>query len=185
MVVAEDGGICGCTWLAGKRWSNDFAVFQLDLYPPVNWQTAMPSVLRAVRAQAEQTPTVKPAGEPFDAIALHLGRAHPAYEVMGETLAPQEEPLYAWYLRVPDVPAFIRHISAVLEERLHKSILTGYTGELKFAFYRGGLLLLFGYRSLPQLRATFPDVWANAEASLLINILFPMQPSTVHSLDNT
>ena len=39
--------------------------------------------------------------------------------------------------------------------------------------------LLFGYRSLAELRAIYPDVWAGEEAALLIDILFPKQPSTV------
>ena len=30
----------------------------------------------------------------------------------------REEPPYAWYVRVPDMPAFLRHIAPVLEARL-------------------------------------------------------------------
>ena len=44
------------------------------------------------------------------------------------------------------------------------------------------LQLLFGYRSLAELRATFPDVYAEPEAALLLDILFPKQSSTVISL---
>ena len=119
---------------------------------------------------------------------------------------------------MPDLPAFIRHIAPVLEARLARSILVGYTGELKLDFYNGGLRLqfdrgkltavepwrapaygdeagagcpalvflqlLFCYRSLADLRAFLPDVWANAETTLLINTLFPTQPSVVYSLNN-
>ena len=46
------------------------------------------------------------------------------------------------------------------------------------------LPLLFGYRSLAELRASFPDVWTNAQTTLLINTLFPKQPSNVQSLNN-
>ncbi len=45
--------------------------------------------------------------------------------------------------------------------------------------------LLFGYRSLAELRAIYPDVWAGEEAALLIDILFPKQPSTVWMLGYT
>ena len=45
--------------------------------------------------------------------------------------------------------------------------------------------LLFGYRSLADLRAIYPDVWAAEEAALLIDILFPKQPSTVWMLGYT
>ncbi|MCB0065990.1 MAG: hypothetical protein KDD77_02500 [Caldilineaceae bacterium] len=47
------------------------------------------------------------------------------------------------------------------------------------------LQLLFGYRSLAELRATFPDVYAEQEAALLLDILFPKSPSTVYSMSFT
>lgn len=39
------------------------------------------------------------------------------------------------------------------------------------------LQLLFGYRSLSELRHAFPDVWANDEAQLLLDVLFPKRQS--------
>jgi hypothetical protein len=48
------------------------------------------------------------------------------------------------------------------------------------------LKLLFGYRSLAELRTTFPDVWAKDNAAaLLIDILFPKQPSQVRAMGYT
>ena len=47
------------------------------------------------------------------------------------------------------------------------------------------LQLLFGYRSLAELRAIFPDVYAEPEAALLIDILFPKQPSSVSWMSYT
>jgi hypothetical protein len=44
------------------------------------------------------------------------------------------------------------------------------------------LQLIFGYRSLAQLRATYPDVYAEPEAAVLLNILFPEMPSRVDNL---
>lgn len=44
--------------------------------------------------------------------------------------------------------------------------------------------LLFGYRSLAELRAFFPDVWANAAPAQVLDVLFPKQPSHVHALNN-
>ncbi|MGZ3643833.1 MAG: GNAT family N-acetyltransferase [Ktedonobacteraceae bacterium] len=41
------------------------------------------------------------------------------------------------------------------------------------------LQLLFGYRSLDDLRFAFPDVWVKDEAELLLKTLFPMKPSWV------
>jgi GNAT superfamily N-acetyltransferase len=219
MVIDGTQGVCGYAWLAAKRWHEDLVIYQLQLLPQVNWQAAMPSLLRAFRSHGEAVPATVGNTKPFSELCFDLGRAHPAYAVLGERLIPNDGPIYAWYLRVPDIPAFVSHITPVLEERLACSILTGYSGELKFNFYRKGLRLvieagklvtvepwqaqidqddgdagcppliflqlLFGYRSLDELRAIFPDVWANGEARLLINTLFPKQPSTLFSLDNT
>jgi len=41
------------------------------------------------------------------------------------------------------------------------------------------LQLLFGYRSLADLRAAYPDCWANDEAGVLLNALFPRANSYV------
>ncbi len=219
IIVDPLGRDCGYTWLAAKRWGDDLRVYGLELAPSVNWQSAIPGLLPALRQHGETIPAVSADTEPFRQISFHLGRAHSAYDVLGESLAPRTIPPYAWYLRVSDVPAFIQHIAPVLEERLARSLLTGHTGELKLDFYRGGLRLafdqgklltvepwrapdfgdeaqagcpalvflqlLFGYRSLSELRAIFPDVWASEEAALLLDVLFPKQPSTVYSLSYT
>ncbi|MBI1877990.1 MAG: GNAT family N-acetyltransferase, partial [Chloroflexi bacterium] len=145
-----------------------------------------------------------------------LGLAHPAYEAFDAKLGPFQQP-YAWYLRVADMPGFIRHIAPVLERRLSASVMAGFSGELKITFYRCGLRLvfadgrlaeaadwappesdqpwdgagfpalvflqlLFGYRSLDELRYAFPDCWADEEPTLLLNALFPKQDSLVFPL---
>ena len=219
MIVDTEGQVCGYTLLAVRRRGSGLRVGALQLYPHVNWQAAMPALLRALRAYGEQLPTMTPDARPFSEIHFNLGRLHPAYTVLGESLAPRFEPPYAWYLRVPDVHGFIRHIAPVLEQRLANSVLTGHTGELTIDFYRGGLRLqfeqgrlvavepwrapaygddppagcpplvflqlLFGYRSLAELNATFPDVYAAQEPALLIDILFPKQPSALHAMGYT
>ena len=44
------------------------------------------------------------------------------------------------------------------------------------------LQLLFGYRSLDELYAYFQDIWPKDEARLLLNTLFPKQPSWVQEM---
>jgi hypothetical protein len=216
MIVDRSGEIVGYTWLAAKRWDSDLVVFALQLAANTNWQAATPGLLRALRTHGEQTPVTDEKTKPFSAINLNLGRAHPIYAVLPETLASRVVPPYAWCVRVPDVPGFIQHIAPVLEARIASSIITGYSGDLKVDFYRRGLRvqfadgrltvaepwrapaygsdanagfpplvflkLLFGYRSLDDLRASFPDAWASPEAALLLNTLFPTQPSVVQPL---
>lgn len=42
--------------------------------------------------------------------------------------------------------------------------------------------LLLGYRDLDELRAVFPDVWANPQAEIVLRVLFPARPSWVIAL---
>ena len=123
---------------------------------------------------------------------------------------------YAWYIRVPDLPTFLKLIAPALERRLADSEAVGYTGELKIDFYRGGLRMIFeqgqlmtvenwvvpvfesnagagfpalvflqimfGHRSIDELRHAFPDVWVSDETGYLLKVLFPARPSFVASL---
>jgi hypothetical protein len=214
MIVDREGRTCGYAYLATRRWDANYGIVALQLAAHCNWQTAAPALLRLLRSHAETVPAVAENKEAFKALNFRFGRSHPLYEVLGEELAPHVDLPYAWYLRVPDLAAFLRHIAPVLEGRLAASILTGHTGEVKLDCYRGGLRLvfeqgrlaevapwrppaygdhadvgcpaltllqlLFGYRALAELKATFPDVWAKPEATLLLNVLFPKLPSTLH-----
>ena len=161
-----------------------------------------PSILRAGRRPGGDGATNKPLG----GLRFNLGGEHPFYTVTHDRLPVVKSP-YAWYMRVPDMPAFLRHITPVLEERLRNSPAIGHTGELKLSFYRNGvrlafdagritsvepwmpthedggsaafpgltfLQLLFGYRTLDELRAAFVDCWTEGddERSLVL-ALFP------------
>ncbi len=143
MIVDAAGVVCGYTIVATKRWARDLQVFALELAAGVSWQLVMPPLLRALRSYGLRLLSVRPEIEALREISLFLGRDHPAYAVLGQALAPLHDPPYAWYLRVADLPAFIRRIAPAIERRLADSAATGYTGALKIDFYRGGLRLVF------------------------------------------
>lgn len=51
---------------------------------------------------------------------------------------------YAWYIRVDDLPAFIKHIAPVLERRLHGSGMHRFTGSVKIGFFQlNGIMITF------------------------------------------
>ena len=158
MVVDQAGHVCGFASTASRRRTNKYAIFDLELYPGVNWQAAMPSLLRAFRDIGRRLQPMSPDAPPFSELVLALGCSHPAYEVLDEKLHAESEKVYAWYVRVPDVPGFVRHIAPVLEQRLGGSILSGHTGELRLQLYRSGLRLRF---ERGELAAVEP--WAAAE----------------------
>src|SRR5437660_9559374 len=143
MIVDANGASKVVLMTNAKRRGRELGIGVFEVLPGVNVQAMMPSVLRALQAYGLQMPTHTPDAEPLREIGFYLYRSHPIYEALGEELAPFHQPDYAWYIRVADLPAFLRHIAPVLEKRLSGSILTGYTGELKIDFYRGGLRMVF------------------------------------------
>jgi GNAT superfamily N-acetyltransferase len=143
MILDPGGQVVGYTSLAAKRWGSDLVVYALQLDAGVNWQAAAPGLLRALRAYGQQVPAIDVSAKPFSAIYFNLGRSHPIFDVLREIVPMREEPPYAWYVRVPDISAFLRHIARVLEARLAASIMPRYTGEVKIDFYRDGLRLQF------------------------------------------
>lgn len=182
---------------------------QVELENGASWQKVAPGLLRFLRQEGESVATGLK--KTCDRVGFSLGTAHPIYEVLKEQL-PIERKAYAYYVRVPDLIAFLRSIAPVLEARLEASPAVGFDGELKLGFYRNGLVLkfesgritsveayqptswsnadaafpnqvflqlLFGYRTLEELRYAFADCWANQPGRLLLEALFPRKPSLV------
>ncbi|MDQ3705647.1 MAG: GNAT family N-acetyltransferase [Chloroflexota bacterium] len=116
-----------------------------EVKPGVSLLAVTDSVLRYLYATGEEY--AKRDGEEFEAFGFSLGEQHPVYDTIPERLPRIRKP-YAWYIRVPDVPAFVKHITPALEKRLAGSPQSGYTGELKINFYRSGLLLKFQQGSI-------------------------------------
>jgi hypothetical protein len=92
----------------------------------------------------------------METLNFWLGAEHPAYKVTGNQLPRVIEP-YAWYLRVPDLDGFLRHVTPALESRLADSLVAGHTGELKLNFYRRGLHLTIEEGRLVNVESWQPD----------------------------
>lgn len=97
-----------------------------------------------------------------------LGEQHPAYDAMDDRLPGLRKP-YAYYVRVADMPSFLKRIQPVLEERLAQSIAAGHSGELKLNFYTSGVRLVFEHGRITSIEpmkvgsgietdASFPDL---------------------------
>jgi GNAT superfamily N-acetyltransferase len=215
---AEDGQVVGYVLRSRIRWGAErLGVGSIMTEPNVPMTAVAHAVLRGLKAVLPEVPLAPWAkGEP-DRLVFFLGAAHPFYDAIGPSLIARSDPPYAWYVRVPDLPRFVRHIAPALERRLSGSSLSGYTGELRLDFYRSGmrmafekgkltaaepwrravwgddrtggfpplvfLQLLFGRRSMAELRYAFPDVWASDESAMVLETLFPKQLSWTPNLD--
>jgi hypothetical protein len=100
-----------------------------------------------------------------------LGEEHPAYDVLHDRL-PRVRAPYAWYLRVPDLPGFLRLLTTLLEDRLASSPYTGHTGELKVTFYKDGLKFTFEAGRIKQIEPWQPTPVGHAGDAALPGLTF-------------
>jgi hypothetical protein len=102
----------------------------------------MPALLRALKRLLPTLPAPMTGTPPLRALFL-LGREHPIYAALkADLLSPARRP-YAWYVRVPELPAFIKQIAPTLERRLGGSTHAGLSFTLGISFFRGLLTLRF------------------------------------------
>src|SRR5262249_2468909 len=142
MIAEASGQTVGALMLMPGRWGATIAVNGPLVDTGVPLVRVIPSLLRGLQALAETTRPIRP--ETPAAAGVRFQWSPPALQAaLGDTRYVKASHPYAWYLRVRDLPRFLRHISPVLERRLRESAHAGYTGELTVNFYRGGLRLTF------------------------------------------
>jgi hypothetical protein len=90
---------------------------------------------------------------------------------------------YAWYIRLADMPAFIRHIAPALEKNLAGSPFAGHSGELKLTFYRSGLKLAFEEGRLVSVEVCKPEPRPDSGDAAFPNLTFLQLLFGYRSLD--
>jgi predicted N-acetyltransferase YhbS len=121
---------------------------KMELLPGVSWLLVSLPVVRYLCAQGEAMAArenernQQEKKKEFGTFNFWLGVDHPIYEVLDDKLPRRLGP-YAWYVRIPDLPGFIRHIAPALEDRLARSVVPNHTGDLRLSFYQSGLRLAF------------------------------------------
>src|SRR5215210_3804727 len=115
-------------------------VYGYELANGVSWLEVTPFVLNEL---AETGHKRAPGEEKLASLTFVLGERHPLHEAIPEPplYRLDRHGHYSYYVRVPDLPGFLRHIAPVLERRLAASVAAGHTGKLEVSFYGGGLRL--------------------------------------------
>lgn len=144
LVESLDGHIVGYCHLAGVGQFD--AIRELAVDPDVSLRAVCEFIARWLKARLGQDGNTRTPAEgdaqPVSGLYFQLGEKHPAYEALAPELGPSV-PAYAWYVRVPDLPAFLRQIRPVLEDRLAQSAMAGHSGILRLNFYENQLTLRF------------------------------------------
>jgi len=124
-----------------------------EIEPGATWVAIVPSLLRALRnigdssareaaAAEDRTAAAAKTTAGCDRLVFRVGAEHPLYAALPSRMKDARPP-FAWYVRVPDLPAFLRRVAPVLEARLAASPAAGYSGELRLWFSTSGLRLSF------------------------------------------
>jgi len=141
VIETPTGAPVGLLVHPNRLWGTDLRLIAYGLRPGVSWLAVTPTVLRYLKLTGEAMAAADPKKQ-FHTVTFGLGDQHPGCRAARRRLPATGAP-YSWYMRVPDLPRFLRHIRPVLERRLAESIAVGHTGELKVSFYRTGLKLAF------------------------------------------
>lgn len=209
MVESADGKTIA--YFTSTVWDTAFGIREFGVLPGYSWRAVGRFVIRHLWQEAAALNANRSPEKQLENITFNLGEDHRLYDALGPDLERQIRP-YAWYVRVPNIPAFLRHIAPALEQRLAGSVMAGHSGTLKVNLYRsrftmvwedGRLLevgedypynrleegdaafpdltflqLLFGFRSIDELKMSFTDLFTeNNDALILLRSLFPKRPS--------
>jgi hypothetical protein len=144
-------------------WDTGLAAFQYELKPGVSWLETTPSVARYLWKTGEIYS--KRDGKPATrtTYTFWFGSEHPSYDIFRERL-PRLRDSYAWYIRVLDLPAFLRLITPALERHIAESTIVGYSGEVRISFYRSGLRLVLEKGKLTKIESWKPSPEVHGEA---------------------
>jgi len=138
-VVEQAGGeFRGFLLLPYERHSDNYGALLSGFVHGVDLSAIQPSLLRGLRTEAESARARKPE-EPVRTLSFGLGREQPMMRVARGVQGMRVDQPYAWYIRIPDVVAFVRQIVPALEARLAASPFAGHSGDVVLHRYRDGV----------------------------------------------
>lgn len=130
-----------------KQWGVTYGIRELGVLPGHSWRAVGLFITRYLKKAADEL--MEKEEKRLLGVNFGLGQGHPIYEALGKQLEAQRRP-YAWYIRVADLPAFLHHITPVLEKRLAESVLAGHSGTCRVNLYTQQITLVFDNGKLKE-----------------------------------
>lgn len=124
------------------RYRQNFNLREIAVVPGHSLRAVALFVLAHLKAQAQTLSADAESGRKLERVVFRLGAAHPVYDALERELRLPYNP-YAWYVRVADLPAFLRHIAPALEKQLADSVMAGHSGTVRLNFYTSQMTLVF------------------------------------------
>jgi len=156
-----------------QQFGKSYFVRELGVAPGHSWRAVGLFLMRYLKQQADALKEKEE--KQLRGVFLGLGQGHPVYEALGSQLEGQRPP-YAWYIRVPDLPAFLRHITPALEKRLAGSVLAGHSGTTRVNLYQQQFTLVFANGQLKEVGTYQPKVVEDGDVhfpgSTILQLIF-------------
>lgn len=130
-----------------NQWGKSYIVRELGVRDGHSWRAVGLFLTRHFKKLATELEAQEE--KRLRGVFFGLGQGHRIYDALGRQLEEQRRP-YAWYIRVPDLPAFLRRIAPVLETRLADSVLAGHSGTCRINLYLQQLTLVFAEGKLAE-----------------------------------
>lgn len=132
---ALGGEAVGLAIYSKRLWGTELDVRLCEVTAGTPWLSVAPSLLRHLE-RAGVACAERDGGE-FSGISFGLGAEHPLFDTIPHRLHITRP--YAWYVRVPDLVAFLGQIAPALEERLAASAQAGFHGDLCVSIFTDGV----------------------------------------------
>ena len=119
-------------------------ILRMEMSESRYWREALPALLKELRELADKAAQGHHDPErEIKSIRQDLQPDHPAYVFDDGALGHEPERQYGWYVRVPDVAAFLRKISPALEARVEASLHAEITGDVEIRVDRDRITVSF------------------------------------------
>jgi GNAT superfamily N-acetyltransferase len=132
-----------------RAWGSQLPLRAFELLPGRSWLGPTAAVLAHAQQCARE--------HSLAGVTLAWPDEHPALRCAHTRLAPPFGANYGLYVRVPELPAFLRAIASVLDRRLEASPATNFSGDLHLDFYIEGLSMSFKDGRLASVAPWRPD----------------------------
>ncbi len=151
-------------------------VLRMEMSEPRYWREAVPSLLKELRELADKAAQGHHDPErETKSIRQDLQPDHPAYVFDDGALGHEPERQYGWYVRVPDVAAFLRKISPALEARIEVSLHAGITGDVEIRVDRDRITIRFADGKITSVEHQKAVHRENASGGWMASARFPGQ----------
>jgi predicted N-acetyltransferase YhbS len=163
VIESESGNPVGVLAHLNQIQRGTLSTTLVEIREDIGWENAAEPILRFLRARAEAIG--RPSGESYPSLGFELVSDHPLLRLADSRLPTTGRP-FAWYVRVPNVVAFLQAIAPVFERRLASSFLAGYSGVFEMSLFQTGYKIKFDRGRIATIEPWLPASIFRTDAAI-------------------